>query len=503
MTDQPLLECVDLHRSFGAVRALGGASISVQSQSVHGLVGHNGAGKSTLVKIISGLMGWDSGTVSFDGHSVMGPGRRAAIRRGIWSAPQELMILPGMSVADNVNVGDEPSRRGVVRWREMRGRAEETLRSLGINDVSPRSRIDDLRPAQKRMVMIAMAVSRDCRLLILDEPTASVGTDESGPLIDLVESLPARGVTVLYVSHRLDEVERLCDRVTVMRDGLTLETLERGAFSAKDLIGRMVADMPERPPRTARAPSGASAVSVRGLWGVSLRGLDVDIRAGSITGFAGLVGSGADELLDIIAGARKPLAGTVVIGEKPVSFGTPAGALRAGIGYLPGTRAAGALVALTVRENVLASSLGDLSIAGYLPKRRERRRAYECVSPFGLEGRIERKLAELSGGNQQKVLIARLIAADAKVLVVNDPTAGVDVRARVELHAMLRGAAEAGRAVIVRCSEPEELLDLADTIHVLAGGRLSGTFNGTDVELSRLLEASSSSGAGRSSASVV
>jgi ribose transport system ATP-binding protein len=491
----PILDCSGVHRSFGAVKALRGASLQVERGTVHGLVGHNGAGKSTMVKIVSGLLKWDRGEMSFGGREVETSGRRAAIERGVWAVPQELTVLPDMTVADNVSVGGEPRRGIFVNRREQRRLAKETMSRLGLDHISVDARVEDLRSSEKRVVMIAMAVSRACRLLILDEPTASLGADEAVPLLELVEGLPGRGISVLYVSHRLDEIERLCDRVTVMRDGLTREVLDRGEFSARDLVGRMVDELPAVAPRPARRPAQDVALRLRGLHGVSLRGLDVDICAGTVTGFTGLVGSGADELLEILAGGMRARAGTVELDGEPVTPRTSADALRNGVGFLPGTRANSAMIELTIRENVLASSLGRVSVFGFLPPGRERRAATAQVDGFGLADRVDRPLAELSGGNQQKVLLARLMAADVAVLVVNDPTAGVDVRARADLHALLRELADRGKTVIVRCSEPEELLDLADEIHVLAGGRLSRSFSAEEVDLQQLLEASATSGA--------
>lgn len=491
----PLLAYRDVHKTFGAVKALRGASLEVAEGTVHGLVGHNGAGKSTLVKIVSGSLGADAGELEFAGERVLGTGRGGAIERGVWAVPQELTVLPDMSVADNISVGGEPRRGPFVSRRALLRRARETMDLLGLPRISVDAAVEDLRPSEQRIVMIAMAVSRDCRLLILDEPTASLGADEAQPLLALVEGLPAQGITVLYVSHRLDEIERLCDRVTVMRDGCTVDVLERGGFDARGLVGRMVEELPEPQPRRRRRGEEVSAVRIRGLYGRSLRGLDVEIAAGRITGFTGLVGSGADELLEVVAGAARPLAGTIELGGAEVSFSSEADALHAGVGYLPGSRAGSALTDLTVRENVLASCYERISHLGAIVPGRERRVAVAQVERFGLAERVERPLSELSGGNQQKVLVARLIAAEADVVVVNDPTAGVDVRARADLHALLRELADAGRAVIVRCSEPEELLDLVDRIHVLAGGRLVSTMDPEEVVLSDLLAAAATSGA--------
>ena len=490
----PLLEYRDVFKAFGAVQALNGASLEIAAGTVHGLVGHNGAGKSTMVKIATGLLAADAGRLRFDGGTVSGGGRAAAIERGVWAVPQELTVLPDMTVADNVSVGGEPHRGPFVSRRALVRRARETMDLLGLPEVPVDALVEDLRPSEQRIVMIAMAVSRECRLLILDEPTASLGADEALPLLELVEGLPERGITVLYVSHRLDEIERLCDRVTVMRDGRTVDILSRGGFTARDLVERMVEEMPPAAAREDRGAGGEVAVRIRGLQGRSLRGLDVDVPAGSVTGFTGLVGSGADELLEVVAGARKPLAGTVEIAGTEVAFSSEADALRAGVGYLPGTRAGSALTELTLRENVLASCYERISTWGVIARGRERRLAAGHVSRFGLAERVERPLAELSGGNQQKVLVARLIAAEVEVVVVNDPTAGVDVKARADLHALLRELAESGKAVIVRCSEPEELIDLADRIHVLAGGRLASTLNPGEAAVGDLLAAAATSG---------
>jgi ribose transport system ATP-binding protein len=493
---QPLLRAAGVEQAFGAVRALRGAELAIESGSVHGLVGHNGAGKSTLVRVISGFLSPDAGEVQFDGESIAGESRRQVGARGIWTVPQELTVLPDLTVADNVTVGGEPRRGFIVSRREQRRQAERTMALLGLDGISVDTPVSALRPSEKRVVMIAMAVNRSARLLILDEPTASLGTDEAQPLLELIESLPGRGITVLYVSHRLDEIERLCDRVTVMRDGLTRDVLARGEFDAAGLVSRMIDELPPAQARQV-VDAGERRVSVRarGLHGSSLRGVDVEIPAGRVTGFTGLVGSGADELLAVIGGQIRPRAGEVEINGAPATYRDPAGALRAGVGFLPGTRAESAMTELSVRENVLVSSFDRVASGGWLAPRRERAAARRLVDPFGLADRTERPLGELSGGNQQKVLMARMIGAEVDILVVNDPTAGVDAKARADLHGLLRQVADEGKTVIVRCSEPEELLDLADEIQVLAGGRVVAILKADGADLGSLLGAAASSGA--------
>jgi ribose transport system ATP-binding protein len=375
----------------------------------------------------------------------------------------------------------------------VRDKARRTLEELD-TELPLGLPVEDLLPSQQRIVMIAAALSQPCRLLILDEPTASLGPEEAGALMQLVERLPQRGITVLFVSHRLDEVVRLCDRVTVMRDGLVTDTLERGAFAVRDLVERMVGDQPVRSPRARPRLSAEAAVRLDNVEIGPLRGVTLSARKGAVTGVTGLIGSGADELLHVIAGIRRPVAGMVEVGGERASFRSPADALAAGVGYIASSRATAGLRELSVRENVCASSLSRAARFGFLSRGAERRRAGRFVASFGLESRLEGLLGTLSGGNQQKAIVARLLAADASVLVLNDPTAGVDVGARAELHRLLRSVVSEGRTVIVRSSEPEELVDLADVVHVVAGGRLVQTFTGEEIQVSAMLEASASSG---------
>jgi ribose transport system ATP-binding protein len=492
MTDL-LLDCADVRKTYGGIRALRGAQLQVERNSVHGLVGHNGAGKSTLVQIVAGLVKRDDGDVRVDGEVVGLGSRRAALALGILSVPQELTVMPGLSVAENICMGHEPNRGPWLRWRAMRDKAAQTLEQLE-TDLPLKAPVEDLAPSHQRIVMIAAALSQACRLLILDEPTASLAPDEAQALLALVERLPERGITVLFVSHRLDEVVRLCDRVTVMRDGLVTETLQRGTFDARDLVQRMVGDVPPRPRRPATHAGAEPAVRLDNVEVGPLRGVTLIAAKGAVTGITGLIGSGADELLHVIAGIRRPSNGAVEIDGERISFRSPADALASGVGYIASNRATAGLRELSVRENVCASSLSRAARFGFLSRAAERRRAGAFVASLGLEARLEGPLGTLSGGNQQKAIVARLLAADASVLVLNDPTAGVDVGARAELHRLLRSVVDEGRSVIVRSSEPEELVDLADVVHVVAGGRIVQTFTGDAIQVSAMLEASASSG---------
>jgi ABC-type sugar transport system ATPase subunit len=492
MTDDWLLDCHDVHKAYGGIRALRGASLRVGRGTVHGLVGHNGAGKSTLTKVVAGLVVPDAATVTFDGDDAPLGGRRDAIARGILAVPQELTVLPGLSVAENICVGAEPHRGPWLSWPRMREHATRTLELLGA-ELPLRAPVEDLMPSQQRIVMIAMALARPCKLLILDEPTASLGREEAQPLLALVERLPQRGLTLLYISHRLDEVVRICDRVSVMRDGLVTETLAREQTGVADLVQRMVGDAAIEAPAARRRP-GTAAVRLEGVSAGLLHDVTVEAAESTITGVTGLVGSGAEDLLHVFAGVLRPAAGRIDVGGVERTFGSPADALAAGIGYVAGSRAAAGLRDLTVRENVLASSHRGRTWLGLTTRRAERERAAPFVESLGLGGRLEDELGILSGGNQQKAIVARLLAAEVRILVLNDPTAGVDVSARAELHRLIRAVANEGHAVIVRASEPEELVDLADVIHVFAGGRIARTFTGDEISLAGVVEASSSSG---------
>jgi ribose transport system ATP-binding protein len=493
----PLIEAVGIKKSFAGVRALRGASLAVEEGTVHGLVGHNGAGKSTLIRVLAGLIKADEGSVAVDGEPLHQGHRRDSIAKGILSVPQELTVLPGLGVTENICVGNESRRGPLLSRRRMRARAAEALELLGIEGLS-KVPVEDLTAAQQRIVMIAMALSRPCRLLILDEPTASLGPENADSLMEILEALPGRGVSVLYISHRLDEVVRICDRVSVMREGVVTETLERSANSVDALVSRMVDEVAEATaprPKTATARDPATAaVTLRRVVTPALNGVDFEIPRGEITGFTGLVGSGVEDVLAVIAGVRSPEAGELEIDGVPVRLRTPADALGVGVGYIAGSRASAGLRDLSVRENVVVSSLDRAARLGLTNRVAQRRRAHGFVDNLGLGDRLEDPLANLSGGNQQKAIVARLLAAEVQIMVLDDPTAGVDVRARADLHGLLRQLADQGRTVIVRSSEPEEFIAFADRVHVLAGGRLVETFAGDGLDPTELLRAFASSG---------
>lgn len=497
---EPLLECSEVTKSFAAVRAVRAARLNVEAGTIHGLVGHNGAGKSTLTRIIAGLVGADSGTIRIDGEALPAGDRRAAIAHGILNVPQELTILPGLRIEENICVGNEP--RGVggfLSRRKMRRRASEALAMLDAEDLMGGT-VEDLAASQQRVVMIATALSRPCRLLILDEPTASLGHETAEPLMKLIEGLPSRGITVLYISHRLDEVVRLCDRISVMRDGLVTADIERGKIDAAGLVVEMLGEPEEPEPvvaaRVERAPEEGLAARLVGVGTKTLRDFNLELPRGQIVGLTGLVGSGVDEAIAVIAGVQRPEVGTVEVGGEEAVFHSPADALDRGIGFVAGSRARAGLRDLAVRENVLISSLSRSARAGFTSRAADRRRARGFVDRLGLGGRLDDPLGDLSGGNQQKAIVARLLAADARILVLDDPTAGVDAGARAELHSILRRVAAEGRVVVVRSSEPEELVDLADEVHVVTGGRLAASFAGDRLRAAALVAASASSGRG-------
>lgn len=466
-----LLRLEAVRKRFGGITALDGAGMAVESGSIHGLVGPNGAGKSTLVKVAAGELSPDAGEVRVDGDRVTFQRVADAQRRGIVAMPQELSLASDLSVEENIVLGVEPHRGLVLDRRERRRTAEGILGRLGLS-VDPGAIVSDLPPSEQRMVMFAHALHREARVMVLDEPTAAMSLDEARVVLAAVRTLQGEGIAVVYVSHRLDEIIELCDRVTILRDGATLRDVEREDLTKEVLVSALVADQATERPESPPVESRPTMIVVDRLVGEELRGVDLEIRAGEVLGVAGLPGSGAGELLALLAGRSRPVAGGLQVAGKPCRFRTPADAIAAGISYLPGERREAGFMDLSLRVNVLASKLGDFAHGGYIRKGEERKAAADRLQAVSVDPRTEAPLSSMSGGNQQRALVARCIAAGSKTIVLDDPMAGVDVGARQGLRRLLVNLAREGNAIVVGASEPDELSMFADRVVVLARGRV-------------------------------
>ena len=495
--EPPLLSMSGITKSFPGVRALDGVDLDVQAGEVHCLLGQNGAGKSTLIKILAGAHQPDTGTVRWRGDPVTLRSPIAAMRLGIATIYQELDLVEHLSVAENVHLGHEPTAAGfVVRRRAARAATAELLARLGHPEIDPARPVGRLSAAQQQIVSMARALSHDVRLIVMDEPSAALDPEEVDNLFRIVASLTADGVAVVYISHRLEEIRRIGDRVTVLKDGRAVARgLPAKTTPTRDLVALMTGRTVEYvfPERPAASPAAEPppVLEVRGLTRAGeFAPLDLEVRAGEIVGLAGLVGSGRSEILETVYGARRPTAGEVLVDGRPVRPGSVRAAVRAGLGLAPEERKAQALLMLeSVTRNVSVSSLSRFARAGWIDRNAERRAARAAVRELSLRPDDPSvPVRTLSGGNQQKAVLARWLLRGCKVLLLDEPTRGVDVGARAELYAVVRRLADEGLAVLLVSSEVPEVLGLADRVLVLREGHVVHTAPATDLDEHRVLD---------------
>jgi ribose transport system ATP-binding protein len=476
---EPLLRLRGLGKRYAAP-VLADVDLDLAGGEIHALMGANGAGKSTLSKIVSGLVTADAGTMALGGEPYRPRHRRDAQRAGVQIVLQESNLIPTLSVAENLFLADLPHRGGVVARRTLQARAVEALAAVGLADLDPRQPAGRLGVGQQQLVALATALAHPCRVLLLDEPTAALTDAEAGQAFAHVRRLAAAGTAILYVSHRLEEIRRLCHRITVLRDGRIVGQREAAATSMDAIVRLMVGAARGGAGGDRGHVAGPVALRVEGLSGRDLpRDVTFDVRAGEILGLAGLVGSGRSETLRAIAGADPAVAGRVRRGDgPPLAIRAPRDAARAGIGLLPEDRKTqGLCLALPVRANLTLAALPALARRGWIDVAREAGVAEGVRARFDVRCRsIEQPVAELSGGNQQKVLLCRWLLRDADVLLIDEPTRGIDVATKQAVHAALRDLAARGKALVVVSSELEELTSLCDRIAVLSDGRLAATF---------------------------
>jgi rhamnose transport system ATP-binding protein len=466
-------------KSFPGVRALDDVRFEVKAGEVHALLGENGAGKSTLIKIVSGLYQPDAGTMRLDGEAVRFTSPHDAQGAGIATIFQELLLFPELSVAENIFMGHAPrTRLGTLDWAAMRAEAQDLLASLDIHDLDVTRIVGSLSVGNRQRVEIAKALSQNARILIMDEPTAALTEAETGRLFAVIRGLTARGVAVVYISHRMPEIFAIGDRVTVMRDGATVDTRAVAGTTVEALIAAMVGrPLAEQIPKRS-VKLGEPRLQVIGLRqgpGVALGPVSFEVRAGEIFGLAGLMGSGRTEVARAIFGADRPSGGEVRVAGRRLD-GTVRGAIAAGVGLVTEDRKAQGLVLdCTAAENITLAVLGRLTRLGLLDLPGERRLAEGFRERMRIRlHSIEQRVRTLSGGNQQKVVMARWLATDCQVLILDEPTRGVDVGAKAEIYELIGELAGRGVAVLLISSELPEVLGLCDRIGVMRERRLAG-----------------------------
>ena len=482
-TQVPLLRIRDLTKTFPNVRALTEVSFDVRGGEILALMGENGAGKSTLLRVLSGDYRADRGGLEIDGKSVAFLSPRDAHAAGIRVIYQEPEIVGGVSVAENLYLGELPRRAlGVVDRPELLRRVRADLTRFGFADIlDPAQLGETLSAAQRQLVEIVRALKAGVRVLCLDEPTSSLTDEEAERLFELVERLRGDGLAIIYVSHRLREIIRLADRIVILRDGGLVADSPMAAVTETDIVRTMVGRPLEDQFQRTRAVRDEVALSVSGLrTPMHTRGINLTVRAGEVVALAGLIGAGRSELARAIFGDFPRLAGTVTVAGSVVPAGNRRAAIDAGIGFAPEDRKGQALVLIrSVLENATLPILDELSLGGFIRRGRERDVANGFVRRLRVRTpTIDQEVSKLSGGNQQKVVLARWLATRPRVLMLDEPTRGIDVGAKAEIYRLIDELAGEGMGVLLISSELPEVLGLADRILVMQGGRITGELTG-------------------------
>ena len=476
---EPLLRMVGITKSFPGVRALDHVDLDLNPSEVHALAGENGAGKSTLMKILSGVYRADEGEIWLRGKKVTATGPRAMIDAGVSVIYQELNLVPYLSVAENVFLGREPRRAGgFIDWRRMRDEVKRLLEPFGLS-LDPRAPVYTLGPAYQQVVEIAKALSLKSEILVMDEPTAALTGHEVDRLFDVIRNLRRSGVSVIYISHRLQEIKLVADRVSVLRDGRHIVTSRVEEISIDEIIRHMVGrTLTEQYPKAPSSP-GKEMLRVEGL---SKRGVCRDVsfsvRRGEILGVAGLVGAGRTEIMELVFGSRRRDAGRILVDGKPVDIRSTRDAVRSGIALIPEERKRqGLVLGLSVYDNVALTVL-DMHSAWGLIRRRE---VTSLISKVAQTIRVRtpslaQTVRNLSGGNQQKVVLSKWFVRDCEIYIFDEPTRGIDVGAKVEIYKLMQDLAARGAAIIMVSSDLPEVMNMSDRIAVVWNGQIVGQF---------------------------
>jgi putative multiple sugar transport system ATP-binding protein len=495
-----LLEMRAISKTFPGVRALDHVNLRVEEGEIHALVGENGAGKSTLMKVLSGVYphGSYEGEIHFGGQEARFGGIHDSEKQGIIIIHQELALVPLLSIAENLFLGNEVAQGGVINWRETFARTGTLLAKVGLSE-APSALIDTLGVGKQQLIEIAKALAKDVRLLILDEPTAALQENDSQKLLDLLLELKAQGITSILISHKLNEVSRVADNITVLRDGSTVATIPRAEITEdriiRDMVGR---DMAHRYPERVRNP-GEVIMEVRN-WNVFhqehqdrqvIRNANFTVRKGEIVGIAGLMGSGRTELAMSLFGRSygRNITGEVRIGGQVVDTSSVVKAVDAGLAYVTEDRKAlGLVLEEPIQWNISLANLAGIAARGVINRMREQevaegyRRAMNIRTPS-----VFQKVVNLSGGNQQKVVLSKWLFTEPKVLILDEPTRGIDVGAKFEIYGLMNRLADEGRAVVMISSEMPELLGMCDRIYVMNEGALVGELTAAEASQERIM----------------
>ena len=481
---QPILSANRISKSFGEIPVLFSIDYDVAPGEVHAIIGENGAGKSTLIKILSGIEQPTSGSITFDGQTVVLPPDGKAEAMGIVLIHQELNLAEHLTVADSIFLGRELRRGPFLDVGEMRRRAAAIMETLHVH-VDPDARISSLSVADKQMVEIAKAISRDARVLIMDEPTAVLSVGETQTLFEQIRRLTARGVAVVFISHKLDEIMELADRVTVLRDGQLIATVGTEALTpdsiAQMMVGRELSNL--YPPKHEPDVDAPVVLSVRNLETKSVSGISFDLRRGEILGFAGLIGSGRTAVAEAIVGLTHKTGGEVSLNGQVVNFARVAQSVHAGVAYMTKDRKGkGLLLGSGLTANLTLQSLGQHSKFGYLDPGSESEALTRAKRRFDIRVRDASVVAgRMSGGNQQKLLLAKVMETEPEIIIIDEPTRGIDVGTKQQIYHFISALAREGKSIIVVSSELPEVIGLCTRIAVMREGRIVGVLEGDEI----------------------
>ncbi|MBU8770956.1 sugar ABC transporter ATP-binding protein [Cytobacillus oceanisediminis] len=493
MNKTPVVEMKNIHKSFFNVQVLKGVDFDLIPGEIHALMGENGAGKSTLMKILTGIHKSNSGEILYKGEIVEYHSPKEAEKAGIAVIHQELNIIPYLTVAENMFLGKELKRQpfGILKTKEMNEKTKENLNRLGI-DIDPQKEAGELSVGQQQMIEIARAIAAETEVLIMDEPTAALTDREIETLFTVINQLRREGVAIIYISHRMEEIFRMCDRITVLRDGQSIGTKITSETDFEEIVKMMVGrELGERfPERTAEIGGDRFVVEDLSLEGI-FNNISFNVRKGEILGVAGLMGAGRTEIMETIFGARKKKSGRIYMDGKELNIRKPHHAIAAGIGFITEDRKdEGLVLGLTVRENLAIPNLKKLSKSSVIQKQKEKQWTEEMIQKLRIKtSGPEQEVKSLSGGNQQKVVFGKWLGTEPKLLILDEPTRGVDVGAKKEIYSIMNELTEKGFSIIMVSSELPEILGMSDRVMVIHEGKLSAILDKKEASQEKIMEA--------------
>lgn len=495
MESKVVLSMKDISKTFPGVKALSHVDFMLREGEVHALMGENGAGKSTLIKVLTGVYEFDSGEVTMSGKSIANHSPQDAQENGISTVYQEVNLCPNLTVAENLFIGREPRRFGMIDWKTMNKKAAELLKSLNI-EVEPTGMLEECSIAIQQMIAIARAVDMECKVLILDEPTSSLDDEEVKKLFGLMRRLKDKGVGIIFVTHFLEQVYEICDRITVLRNGELVgeyetESLPRVMLVAK-MMGKDFDDLADiKSERTGGIDAKETLIEAKGLGHQgTIRPFDIAIHKGEVVGLAGLLGSGRSELVRTIYGADKPDCGTLKVKGQEVKIGTPLEAMKLGMAYLPEDRKKEGIIAdLSVRENIIIALQAKRGMLKPMSRKEMEEAADKYIDMLQIKtASRETPIKSLSGGNQQKVIIGRWLLTNPDFLILDEPTRGIDIGTKTEIQKLVLKLADEGKSIVFISSEVEEMLRTCSTLHILRDGKKVGEITGDELKQEKIME---------------